>query len=158
MKKLSLLALLLPLLLVSCSKEGGATPAATPYGDVATPAWAVDSTYDDLDHSMTAVVTVAQLGVADTSVIVPVAIDSADLIATFCGDECLSLAHPDPLGRFFLFIHAPSQPYGQITLRYYSHTLHNIFNTDTTFPFVNGGQQGTAAEPLLVPFWAVTQR
>ena len=72
--------------------------------------------------------------------------------------DYVGVAHCDDLGRFFLFIHAPSQPYGQITLRYYSHTLHNIFNTDTTFPFVNGGQQGTAAEPLLVPFWAVTQR
>ena len=80
MKKSFLLALLLSLLLVSCSKEDSATQSATPYGDLATPAWAVDSTYN-LDRSMTAVVTVAQLGVADTSVIVPVAVDSADLIA-----------------------------------------------------------------------------
>lgn len=152
MKKLSLLVLLLPLLLVSCSKEGGTTPAATPYGDVATPAWAVDSTYDDLDHSMTAVVMVAQLGMADTSVIVPVAIDSADLIATFCGDECLSLAHPDPLGRFFLFIQAPSEAHRPLTMRYYSNHYRNIFLAKDSIVFNNGSQLGTASSPLAMQF------
>ena len=151
MKKTSILALLLSLLLVSCSKEDSATQSATPYGDVATPAWAVDSTYN-LDRSMTAVVTVAQLGVAYTSVIVPVAVDSADLIATFCGDECLSLAHPDPLGRFFLFIQAPSEAHRPLTMRYYSNHYRNIFLAQDSIVFNNGSQLGTASSPLAMQF------
>lgn len=144
--------------LASCGREEVGEEPYSIQGNIDDPAWQADTDYD-YSSSMTAVIQVS-LQMVD-SMPVPSDIwmtDVDDRLAAFVGDECVGVAQCDDLGRFFLFIHAPSQPYGQITLRYYSHTLHNIFNTDTTFPFVNGGQQGTAAEPLLVPFWAVTQR
>lgn len=143
--------------LASCGgEEGGANPYPI-QGNIDDPAWVVDSDYD-YSNSMTAVIEVGLL-MAD-SMPVPSDIwttDAADRLAAFVGDECVGVAQCDDMGRFFLFIHAPSQPYGQISLRYFSHKLHNIFNTDTSFPFVNGNQQGTAAEPLQILFWTVTQ-
>lgn len=143
--------------LASCGEEEVSEKPFSIQGNIDDPAWVVGTEYD-YSSSMTAVIQVNLL-MAD-NMPVPSDIwttDFEDRLAAFVGDECVGVAQCDDLGRFFLFIHAPSQPYGQITLRYYSNKLHNIFNTDTSFPFVNGGQQGTAAEPLQIPFGVVTQ-
>lgn len=143
--------------LASCGKEEVSEKPFSIQGNIDDPAWVVGTEYD-YSSSMTAVIQV-NLQMAD-DMPVPSDIwttDVDDRLGAFVGDECVGVASCDDLGRFFLFIHAPLQPYGQITLRYYSNKLHNIFDTDTSFPFVNGGQQGTAAEPLQIPFWAVTQ-
>ena len=141
-------------LLASCGKEEGSNVVLPDpmFGDITDPAWTVDSNYD-YSSSMTAVVEVTLLRADSMPVSADVwSIDTADRLAAFVGDECIGLAPPDDGGRFFLFIHAPSQSYAQVSLQYYSRRLRNIFRTSTTFPFVNGSQQGTAAEPLLVQF------
>ena len=122
------------LFLASCGKEEGDSVAEPNpmFGNITDPAWSVSTDYD-YTTSMTAVIGVD--------------------LAAFVGDECVGLVAPSGT-LFFLFIVPPqhAEDGNFITLRYYSSYYHNIFHSDDVFPFVNGSQQGTVNNPLLVVF------
>lgn len=135
-------------LLASCGKEEGGSAVVEPdsmFGNITDPAWVVDTNYD-YSSSMTAVLTV-DLQDADSLW----TIDNADRLAAFVGDECVGVAAPSG-SLFFLFIVSPQQSdgYSIVTLRYYSAYYRNVFYSEEAFAFVNGGQQGTAANPRLI--------
>lgn len=74
-------------------------------------------------------------------------IDTTDLLAAFAGSECIGVTKPvDNL--FYLYITSPSQDNEDISLRYYSVRLRNVFQADTRFSFVNGARLGSVSEPL----------
>ena len=122
----------------------------TPNGSVDAPLWSVDTNYD-YSSSMTAVVEV-ELSLTYSQAANNWHVDSSDMVGAFCGDKCVGVAKPTH-NLFFVYIIAPevgsTEP---ITLRYYSSILKNIFYSDVSFPFVNGGQQGTVNQPLRPQF------
>lgn len=133
-------------LFVSCD-PGIITPDdhVIPNGNVPTPDWQVPSDYD-YSSSMTVV---AQVDLTQTYTLKPDdwQLDTADLLAAFAGEECIGVSKPvDSL--FFLYITSPSQDNVDITLRYYSTRLHNVFQANTVFQFVNGDRQGSVNAPL----------
>ena len=148
----------LTFVLASCGKDNtSATPDTIPErniptGNIPTPDWAVAGDYD-YSSSMTAVVAVdltqsyPDITPADWQV------DTADRLAAFAADECVgvtSLTQADSL--FFLYISAPSESGADITLRYYSSRLHNIFQADDILHFENGARHGSVADPLTPVF------
>lgn len=125
-------------------------------GSVEKPTWTAPADYD-LTSSMTAVVkadlsaiyTAEQLSAANYQV------SENDIVAAFSGEECLGVAGPLSPGEgqgevFFLYICAPTNG-GQVTLRYYSAALKNIF-TSEPFPFANDTQLGTIETPYMPQF------
>lgn len=133
-------------LFVSCDPEI-ITPddPVIPSGNVPTPDWQVPSEYD-YSSSMTVI---AQVDLTQTYTLKPNdwQLDTADLLAAFAGGECIGVSKPvDSL--FFLYIIPPSQDNEDITLRYYSARLHNIFQANTVLQFVNGDRQGSVNNPL----------
>ena len=105
-----------------------------------------------LNSSMTAVVTVSALSLTDDGPNIEPSIDESDLLAAFCGEECLGTASPDDEGRFFLFIQSPSNAGQQVDLLYYSAHYRNIFLAETPIAFVGGAQCGTSVEPMDLRF------
>ena len=151
-KTLTISAFTFLFLLFACHKDN--EPASDPmHGTIVDPAWSVSSDYD-YSNSMTAVANVLLLQHDGNPVAGDIwTLDTADRLAAFVGNECVGVAKPNG-NLFFLFIVSThntdvDEP---VSLRYYSAKLLNIFHTDTTFPFVNGSQQGTASAPLQVLF------
>lgn len=141
--------LVLNLLFVSCIPEIITPPTpdepAIPSGNVSTPDWQVSSDYD-YSSSMTVI---AQVDLTQTYTLTPDdwQLDTADLLAAFAGGECIGVSKPvDSL--FFLYITVPSQDNEDITLRYYSARLRNVFQANTVLQFVNGDRQGSVNDPL----------
>lgn len=118
-----------------------------PSGHVSTPDWKVSPDYD-YSSSMTVV---AQVDLTTTyTALTPNnwQVDTADLLAAFAGEECIGVTKPvENQNLFFLFVTSPSQDNSNITLRYYSARLHNIFQSTTSFSFVNGDRKGSVSEP-----------
>jgi len=139
--------------LAGCQKEQYITPITndttdTPGGGtVERPDWSVAPGYD-YSRSMTAVVAVDLSRLHSTW-----RLDTADLLGAFAGEECVGVAAPTS-NLFYLFIVAPRASSQVITLRYYSATLRNIYQADVSFPFENGGRQGTTGNPL-IPTWTI---
>lgn len=146
---------------VSCGKDEPQTtsqPSDQPHipsSNIESPGWIVDSNYD-YSASMTAVVSV------DLLQSYPEAdgywhLDNADMLAAFCGDECLGIAHPDD-SLFFLFIHAPTNYAAGngddliVSFHYYSALLKNIFVANVSYPFLNGDRIGSVLSPLSLSF------
>ena len=82
-----------------------------------------------------------------------------DMLAAFSGDELVGVAEPLPLqgdgGQeegllFFLYICAPTKG-EDITLKYYSSVLKNIFIAEP-FAFANDTQLGSIANPYMPQF------
>lgn len=139
-------------LLVACSKDNTTARTDTvperniPTGNIPTPGWAVAPGYD-YTTSMTAVVAVDLTTTYPDITPADWQLDTADRLGAFAGDECIGVTAPtDDL--FFLYIVAPTQSGADITLRYYSARLHNIFQGDTVLHFENGARIGTVTEPL----------
>ena len=147
-------------LFVACKKEningptpgesdnpGGNVPTSEiPSGNIATPDWQVSSDYD-YSSSMTVIAQV-DLTMSYTA-LTPNdwQVDTADLLAAFAGSECIGVTKPvDSL--FFLYITSPSQDNEDISLRYYSVRLRNIFQADNVFPFENGARHGSTTNPV----------
>ena len=146
-------------LLVGCKKEENkpttpttpSTPSETeepaiPSGNIATPDWQVPSDYD-YSSSMTVVAQVDLTLSYSTLTANDWQVDDGDLLAAFAGNECLGVAKPID-GLFYLYITSPSDDSEEITLKYYSARLRNIFQTDTHFSFVNGDRLGSVNEPM----------
>lgn len=136
-------------LFVSCDPEIITPPTPEepeiPSGNVSTPDWQVSSDYD-YSSSMTVI---AQVDLTQTYTLTPSdwQLDTADLLAAFAGRKCLGVCKPvDNL--FFLYITPPSQDNENITLRYYSARLRNVFQANTVLQFVNGDRQGSVNAPL----------
>lgn len=134
---------------VSCIPEIITPPTpdepAIPSGNVSTPDWQVSSDYD-YSSSMTVI---AQVDLTQTYTLTPDdwQVDTADLLAAFAGEECIGVCKPvDSL--FFLYITSPSQGNDDISLRYYSARLHNVFQGNTVLQFVNGDRLGSVNDPL----------
>ena len=143
-------SILLLVSLSACQKEELVTPIVTDStgtGTVTRPEWSVEPGYD-YSRSMTAVVAVDLSQLSGTW-----AADTADLLGAFAGEECVGVAN-STAALFYLYIVAPRESSQPITLRYYSSTLQNIYSTDTSFPFENGGRQGSTASPL-TPNWRI---
>ena len=144
-------SILLLVSLTCCQKEQYIVPVETDTPDtpvvdtVARPTWSVAPGYD-YSSSMTAVVSVDLTSLSSTW-----ALDSTDLLGAFAGEECVGVVAPTA-DLFYLYIVAPRTSSQEITLRYYSATLRNIYRADATFPFENGGRQGSTATPL-TPNW-----
>ena len=121
------------------------------YGNTEQPSWTASENYD-MTTSMTAVVKVdlsstyteEQLTAAGFQV------DEKDILAAFSGESCLGAAVPQD-GLFYLYICAPADG-GDVTLRYYSSVLKNIFIA-APFSFSNDMQLGSVAMPY-TPRWA----
>lgn len=147
------------MLLAGCGKEY-ATPADTntdtlpardiPSGNIATPAWDVDSNYD-YSNSMTAVVAVNLMQTYPALTPADWQVGEGDLMGAFCGAECIGVTVPVD-GLFFLYITAPSASSTPIRLQYYSARLHNIFQADTPLRFENGARLGSVNNPLTPAF------
>ena len=156
-KHLLILGTALTLLLTSCQKES-VTTLSTPnttdtlFGNTPPPAWTV-SPNSDYSNSMTAVVSV-DLTKSYPSTDNSWQLSPEDKLGAFADDQCVGVALPTD-SLFFLFIlpPPPSSSESPITLRYYSAKLRNIFYADISFPFQNGGRQGSAAMPLR-PKWS----
>jgi hypothetical protein len=117
-----------------------------PSGHVTTPDWEVSLDYD-YSSSMTVIAEVDLTKTYNALTPNDWHIDTADLLAAFAGEECVGVSKPiDNL--FFLYITSPSQGNEEITLRYYSVRLHNIFQANTKLTFVNGARLGSVNEPL----------
>ncbi len=114
------------------------------------PDWTAPADYE-MTSSMTAVVkvnlsttyTAEQLSAANYQV------SEEDIMAAFCGDECLGLATPQE-GIFFLYICKPAEG-ENVKIRYYSYVLKNIF-TSEPFTYTNDAQLGTIAAPFMPQF------
>lgn len=136
-------------LFLSCDPEIITPPTPEepeiPTGKIPTPDWQVPSDYD-YSSSMTVI---AQVDLTQTYTLTPDdwQVDTADLLAAFAGEECIGVSNPvDSL--FFLYIVSPSQDNEDITLRYYSARLRNVFQANTALQFVNGDRQGSVNNPL----------
>jgi hypothetical protein len=160
MKRIAFCLILSVLLLSSCGKED--TPANTtntvvpqrniPTGTISNPGWDVAPGYD-YTSSMTADVSVDLTSTYPELTSADWQLDTADRLAAFAGSECIgvtSLSQYDNL--FFLYILSPSASDADISLRYYSARLHNIFQADTLLHFENGARIGSVADPLTPAF------
>lgn len=129
-------------------------PKNTPiHGNVAAPAWAAPAEYD-MSSSMTVIAKV------DLSVYYAAQLDTAnyqlmdnDLLAAFAGNECLGVVKPVN-GKFYLYICAPSVGNQQtasvpVVIRYYSHSLRNVFVSVDNFLFMNDATKGSADQPYV---------
>ena len=125
------------------------------FGNTEKPSWSAPANYD-MTSSMTAVVKV-DLSANYPSATTQYQLSTEDILAAFSGDDCLSIAHPISMGEgqgegFFLYICAPTQG-KNVTLRYYSSVLKNIFVAEP-FAFVNDTQLGSVAKPYM-PLFAI---
>lgn len=141
-------------LLAACSKDN--TPVDTiperniPTGNIPTPQWNVAPGYD-YSSSMTAVVEVDLMATYPDITPADWQVDTSDLLAAFAGETCLGVTSPSD-DLFFLYITAPSQDGEEITLRYYSTRLRNVFLADDSFHFENGARHGSVVDPLTPAF------
>ena len=150
MKRISIFILLF--LLAACGKDD--TPASTdtvparniPAGSIENPEWEIDDDYD-FSSSMTAVVAVDLTRAYPDITPADWQVDLLDLLGAFVDDECLGVMTPTD-SLFFLYIVSPSTSTDDITLRYYSARLHNIFQADTILHFENGARLGSVTNPL----------
>jgi hypothetical protein len=140
-------------LFVGCKKENvspttpdGPEESAIPRSNIPIPDWQVSSDYD-YSSSMTVIAQV-DLTMSYTS-LTPNdwQVDTTDLLAAFAGSECIGVTKPVN-NLFFLYITSPSQDNEDISLRYYSVRLHNIFQADTIFHFENGARHGSTTNPV----------
>lgn len=158
--RFSFLALAAALLMAGCTKENteptNTVPIDTvperdiPTGDIPTPAWAYDQDYD-YTSSMTAVVGVDLTATYPDLTPDDWQINSGDLLGAFAGETCLGVSSPTD-GLFFLYITSPAESGADITVRYYSAQLRNVFLADEVLHFESGTQQGSVTNPLTPAF------
>lgn len=132
-------------------------------GNVQVPTWAVDSNYD-YSTSMTAIVKVdltinyalavdGEGKLVDSNII-----DSNDLLAAFIGNTCVGVANPTE-GLFYLYINDDNsaEAVKNISLRYYSAKLQNMFEAKDVLVFKNDDRIGTVSEPFTPAFTLAEQ-
>lgn len=150
-KALALCALLL--FVVSCKKDSKDEPSPAPQsitGNVSTPSWAVSDDYD-MTSSMTVIASVdLSLNYADQVQSTGWTVEEDDLLAAFDGNQCIGMAKPSE-GLFYLYVTAPSNG-SEVTLKYYSAKLKNLFEHKDAFPYLNDKCLGTVAEPYIPAF------
>ena len=150
----SKLSVLVPctLLLLAAGCTNNATPPESLTGSVDKPAWSAPAEYD-MTSSMTAVVKVdlSSLYTAEQLSGANYHLSDEDIVAAFCGDECLGISTASE-GLFFLYICAPTRG-DNVTLRYYSSALKHIY-IDAPFTFANDRHLGSVAEPYIPQFVA----
>lgn len=134
------------LVLSGCKDKG----VQSVVGTTEKPAWSAPADYD-MTSSMTAIIKVDL-----TEIYTPEQLSAAnyqlsadDLVAAFSDNECLGVATLQD-GLFYLFICAPSNG-SEITLRYYSNALKNIFTT-APITFVSDGHLGSINAPYIPAF------
>ncbi len=148
------ISLVLVFVLVSCGKDDITTTTNTvvpqrdiPTGTIPNPGWSVAPGYDY--NSMPAVVAVDLTRTYPNITPDDWQINSGDMLGAFAGDECVGVTTLPPNDSlFFLYISSPSVSGADLTLRYYSAQLHNIFQADTVLHFENNTQVGTVVDPL----------
>ena len=144
-KALALCALLL--FAVSCKKDSKDEPSPAPQsitGNVSTPSWAVSDDYD-MTSSMTVIASV------DLSLTYADQVQSTGwTVEAFDGNQCIGMAKPSE-GLFYLYVTAPSNG-SEVTLKYYSAKLKNLFEHKDAFPYLNDKCLGTVAEPYIPAF------
>lgn len=157
MKRFPIFVFLL-VLVAACSKDNTSSTTDTvpqrniPSGTIPIPGWDVAPDYD-YTSSMTAVVEVDLTTTWPDITPVDWQVDTADRLGAFAGDECIgvtSLTQSEKL--FFLYISSPSESDDDITLRYYSARLRNVFLADAILHFENGARMGSVADPLTPAF------
>jgi hypothetical protein len=153
-KVLALCTLLL--LAAGCKKDKDNEPSSIS-GNVSKPTWTVPADYD-LSSSMTAIVKVdmtraytqEQLKAANYR------ITSDDLLAAFCGSTCIGIGTwKEDYNAYWLFIAAPESG-DQVTLKYYSSALRNIFAADPV-PYRNNTSLGSPSNPYTPQTWVVAK-
>ncbi len=133
-------------LLAGCHREGSGIPKS----NVPTPDWQVSADYD-YSTSMTVVADVDLTTTYPNLTPNDWQVDTNDLLAAFAGGECVGVTSPvDSL--FYLYITSPTQENADITLRYYSSRLHNIFQSGTVLHFENDARLGSVSDPLKPSF------
>lgn len=146
-------------LLAACSKDNTSASTADtipqrniPSGTIPIPGWDVAPDYD-YTSSMTAVVDVDLTSTYPDITPVDWQVDTADLLAAFAGEDCIGVTSPTQSENlFFLYISSPSESSADITLRYYSARLRNVFLADAVLHFENGARMGSVADPLTPAF------
>ena len=131
-------------------EDPGTTPVENIAGNVSKPSWSNPDDYD-MTSSLTAIVKV------DLSIKYPEqaakehwAVASDDLLAAFAGESCIGVAELSD-GLFWLYVTAPENN-EEITIKYYSSKLKNIFVSEETFPYRNDYQLGTVSAPYSPAF------
>ncbi len=119
-------------------------------GNVSKPTWSVPSNYD-YTSSMTVVLKV-DLAAQYPSLAAAWQTQSDDLLAAFVEGECIGVAKLLDNGLFNLYLSAPSQGSGKVTLRYYSAYFKNLFIATDAFVFKNDSHLGTIAAPFTPKF------
>ncbi len=154
-KALALCALLL--FAVSCKKDSKDEPSPAPgtqsiTGNVSTPSWAVSDDYD-MTSSMTVIASVdLSLTYADQVQSTGWTVEEDDLLAALDGNQCIGMAKPSE-GLFYLYVTAPSNG-SEVTLKYYSAKLKNLFTASTTLTYGNDAIIGSVSAPY-APQWKV---
>ena len=123
-------------------------------GTTEKPSWTNPVDYD-MSSSMTAIVKVDMSATYTAEQLSSAKYKQTtdDLMAAFSGDNCLGVAEQVD-GLFYLYITTPEDG-GNVTLKYYSSVLKNIFAAEPV-PFKNDQQLGTVREPYS-PIWTVVK-
>lgn len=143
------------ILMSGCKERNQPTPSESLKGNTPRPEWTAPADYD-YTSSMTAVIKV-DLSSQFTEA-TDFAIDAKDLIAAFCGNECLGVAEQKE-GLFYLYICAPKQSAEEapmVRFRYYSGLYSDIFVAKDAFAYKNDAILGTP-EPLLLQ-WEIDKQ
>jgi len=139
-------------IMTSCEqKQQTNEPVISLTGNVERPSWTPIENHD-LTSSMILIVEVnLSLNPDYASLGANKGVNENDVLAAFSGDLCLGVAKLID-GLFFLYISAPltennAEFNNQITLRYYSAELKNIFTSAESVTFVNDTSLGTVGQP-----------
>jgi len=169
-KNCSILVLCALLLLaVGCKKEQNAPeqpqpsqeqpdqpvtpPTETIAGNVAQPDWKAPTDYD-MTSSMTAVVQVDLARSFSKEQLAGWMLAGNDMLAAFEGNTCLGVSTVQD-SLFFLYITAPKED-NNLTLKYYSASVKNLFVATETLPYKNDDKIGSVAQPY-TPKWSVVK-
>ena len=112
-----------------------------------------DSDDYDMTSSMTVIASVdLSLTYADQVQSTGWTVEEDDLLAAFDGNQCIGIAKPSE-GLFYLYVTAPSNG-SEVTLKYYSAKLKNLFTASTTLTYGNDAIIGSVSAPY-APQWKV---
>ena len=153
---LLLVVIAMSFLVTSCKKDKDNEPDSI-IGNVSKPAWALPADWD-LSSSMTAIVKVdlTSLYTEDQLKAVNYQLTTNDMLAAFCGDECLGIGEwKEDYKAYWLYISAPEKG-DKVTLKYYSPVLKHIYRASETIPYVNDKWYGSTSEPY-TPDWTVAE-
>lgn len=144
MKSITLLLFVfLPVIIASCSKNGGTNQdeSATKF---ATPQWKADTT-GKYPATMTSVLALPAALVSTLT--------ANDQLAAFINGECRGVASLEKVGNadlFFIMIHGLPDESGRIKFKYYSSKTSYMYESSDALNFLIDAVYGTAQNPKIL--------